>query len=213
MEGVSRLLEDVRWPALVRRLALFLAAAHGLGAALGLTRDVRRERRRRARRKASRRDRRRDAATSRASEARAGVSARGAASSPTARSRASSSPRSPPRRFVGGPGDDALPDDAAREEELAAAALDEVAMALAMEGKTGASEAVCESVELTSASRPSGCSSSVEMATFSAAAGGVMPSWAPAMATASAARCARSSGTKRGRRTPAGNGEQRLRLS
>ena len=53
-----------------------------------------------------------------------------------------SPPRSPPRRFVGGPGDDALPDDAAREEELAAAALDEVAMALAMEGKTGASEAV-----------------------------------------------------------------------
>ena len=37
---------------------------------------------------------------------------------------------------MGGPGD-ALPDDAAREEELAAAALDEVAMALAMEGKTG----------------------------------------------------------------------------
>ena len=141
MAGVSRLLEDVRWPALVRRLALFLAAAQGLGAALGLTRDVRRERRRRARRKASRRDRRRDAATSRASEARAGVSARGAASSPAARSRASSSPRSPPGRFVGGPGD-ALPDDAAREEELAAAALDEVAMALAMEGKTGASEAV-----------------------------------------------------------------------
>jgi serine/threonine protein phosphatase PrpC len=140
MEGVSRLLEDVRWPALVRRLALFLAAAQGLGAALGLTRDVRRERRRRARRKASRRDRRRDAATSRASEARAGVSARGGASSPAARSRASSSPRSP-GRFVGGPGD-ALPDDAAREEELAAAALDEVAMALAMEGKTGASEAV-----------------------------------------------------------------------
>ena len=68
---------------------------------------------------------------------------------------------------------------------------------------TGASEAVCESVELTSASRPSGCSSSVEMATFSAAAGGVMPSWAPAMATASAARRAHSGG-KRSRRTPAG---------
>ena len=211
MVDVEALLDRVPWPAVARRLALIVAAAQGVNSALALASDIRRSRRAKHRRRAARARRDRDSDRD---------ASRGDRASPTA---SPSAPRSAPRSAAAAPNPtpspapdfgvaarpgEAPPDDdrwldgehdesvpVEPEPEYAAAALDEVAMALAMEGKAGQSQAMANmALRVASARTPTSTSRVVDPSrasspyAYSSSTFGGASSWSGSPAPSDASR-------------------------